>query len=212
MGKRIVVHEEPRRNADSGGMAVDFGTYHHSTAEQSNEIRAWAEKEFTSTLLSLYPPRLALRILDAGCGLGFLSYVAAKCFPKARITGVDLFEHKSISGVSLEKAVKNMKALRTASRISLHRHDLTEPLNPRVKYDLTVSNLVFHNLGKRRFDAYENVFAALKPGGYFIIADLFPNAGEDMRFFRKHSTLVHESKSSGSGRWNPQVKVFRKTE
>lgn len=44
-------------------------------------------------------------------GLGFLTYVAAKCFPKARITGVDLFSHGSISGISMEKAGDNMKSL-----------------------------------------------------------------------------------------------------
>ena len=81
---------------------VDFGTYHYSTPEESNEIRERAEKAFSKLLRSLYPSATPLRILDAGCGLGFLTYVAAKCFPEAHITGVDLFRHGSISGISMD--------------------------------------------------------------------------------------------------------------
>ena len=33
---------------------------------------------FSAVLLTLYEPHSEIRILDAGCGLGFLSYVAAK--------------------------------------------------------------------------------------------------------------------------------------
>jgi len=47
---------------------VDFGTYHHSTPEESNNIRE--------------------RILDAGCGLGFLTYVAARCSRKLALPGL----------------------------------------------------------------------------------------------------------------------------
>ncbi len=53
---------------------VDFGTYHHSTPEESKHIRECAEKAFSKLLRSLYSSRAALKILDAGCGLGFLTY------------------------------------------------------------------------------------------------------------------------------------------
>jgi 2-polyprenyl-3-methyl-5-hydroxy-6-metoxy-1,4-benzoquinol methylase len=90
---------------------VDFGTYHHSTPAESKRIRKDAERAFSKLLRPLYPSGAALRILDAGCGLGFLIYVAAKCFPKARITGVDLFRRGSMSELSMDKAVKNIKSL-----------------------------------------------------------------------------------------------------
>ena len=105
-------------------MNVDFGTYHHSTPEESNQIREYAQKAFTKLLRPLYPPRAALRILDAGCGLGFLTYVAARCFPKAIITGVDLFRRGSMSELSMDKAANNMKSLRIDSRTSLLKHDI----------------------------------------------------------------------------------------
>jgi hypothetical protein len=63
-----------------------------------------------------------------------------------------------------------MKSLGIDSRTSFLKHDLTKPLKPDVQYDLAVSNLVFHNMEKKRFKAYETVFDALKPKGYFVIA------------------------------------------
>jgi cyclopropane fatty-acyl-phospholipid synthase-like methyltransferase len=191
-------------------MDVDFGTYHHSTPEESNQIREYAQKAFTKLLRRLCPPRVALRILDAGCGLGFLTYVAAKCFPKASITGVDLFRNSSVSELSIDKAVKNMKSLGMDSRTSFLKHDLTKPLKSDVQYDLALSNLVFHNLGKKRFKAYGTVFDALKPGGYFVIGDLFPHRKGDMDYFRERSTLIDELHEGSHGRWDYKIRVLRR--
>lgn len=98
--------------------AVDFGTYHHSTSEESKDIREKAETAFSKLLRPIYPSAASLAILDAGCGLGFLTYIAAECFSKADITGVDLFQRGSMSELSMDRAVKNMKALGIASRTS----------------------------------------------------------------------------------------------
>jgi SAM-dependent methyltransferase len=187
----------------------DFGTYHHSTPEESNDIRERAEKAFLKLLRPLYPSGARLRILDAGCGLGFLTYVAATCFPKARITGVDLFRHGSMTQISMDKAVNNMKALGIASRTSFLKHDLTEPLESGVQFDLAVSNLVFHNMGKKRFKAYGTVFDALKPGGFFVIGDLFPHGKADAEYFRERSTLIHELEESDAEPWTYKIKVLR---
>jgi 2-polyprenyl-3-methyl-5-hydroxy-6-metoxy-1,4-benzoquinol methylase len=51
-------------------MDIDFGTYHHSTPNESNAIREQAENAFSKLLRSLYPSGAPLRILDAACGLG----------------------------------------------------------------------------------------------------------------------------------------------
>jgi cyclopropane fatty-acyl-phospholipid synthase-like methyltransferase len=191
---------------------VDFGTYHHSTPEESKRIREGAEIAFSKLLRPLYPSRAALKILDAGCGLGFLTYVAAECFPKASITGVDLFRRGSMSELSIDEVVNNMKSLGIDSRTSFLKHDLTKPLKSDVQYDLAVSNLVFHNLGENKFKAYGTVFEALKPKGYFVIGDLFPKGEADMDYFRERSTLINELDQGGSGRWHYQIKVLRADE
>ena len=192
-------------------MDVDFGTYHHSTPKESREIRERAEKAFSKLLRSLYPRSAALRILDAGCGLGFLTYVAAKCFPKARVRGVDLFRRGSMAEISMEKAARNMKALKVDSRTSFVRHDLTKPLESKARYDLAISNLVFHNMGKKRFRAYETVFDGLKRGGCFVIADLFPHDKADLDYFRERWTLIGEVDQGGEGRWKYKIRVLKKT-
>lgn len=161
---------------------VDFGTYHHTTAEESKRIRRLAREAFSKLLQPLYRSDATLRILDAGCGLGFLMSGAAKCFSKATVTGIDLFRDDSISEISMDKAAKNMKALGLDSRTSFLKHDLIKALKSDLQYDLAVSNLVFHNLGEERFQAYKTVFDALKPNGYFVIGDLFPRGKARHRF------------------------------
>ncbi len=121
-------------------MDVDFGTYHHSTTQESNDIRKHAEETFSKLLKSLYPSSARLRILDAGCGLGFLTYVAARCFPKARVISVDQFTRGSMSAISMAKAVRNMKSLGIESRTSFLKHDLTKPMESETQFDLAVSN------------------------------------------------------------------------
>jgi len=189
---------------------VDFGTYHHSTPEESKRLREYARKAFSKLLRPLYPSGAALRILDAGCGLGFLTYVAAECFPKASVTGVDLFRHRSVTGLSIDQAVKNMKSLGIGSRTSFLEHDLTKPMKLEAQYDLALSNLVFHNLGRKRFAAYGTVFDALKPRGYLLIGDWFPRAKADMNYLLKRSTLVNEFDNGGVGLRDYRIKVFRK--
>jgi cyclopropane fatty-acyl-phospholipid synthase-like methyltransferase len=190
---------------------IDFGTYHHTTPEESRAIREYAEKAFSRLLRPLYASRADLRILDAGCGLGFLMSVVANCFPKAAITGVDLFRHGSISsGISIARAMNNMKSLGIESRTVFLEHDLTKPLKSDVEYDLAVSNLLFHNLGKKRFRGYGTIFDALKLGGYFVIGDLFPHDKADMDYFRAGSTLVGESNEMDAGARNYKIKVLKK--
>jgi hypothetical protein len=76
--------------------------------------------------------------------------------------------------------------------------------------NLALSNLVFHNLGKKRFKAYGTIFDALKPGGYFVIGDLFPHGKGDMDYFRKRSTLIKELDQGSFGRWDYKIQVLRK--
>jgi 2-polyprenyl-3-methyl-5-hydroxy-6-metoxy-1,4-benzoquinol methylase len=53
-----------------------FGTYHHSTSTASKKTRAVVKAMFTDAFASLpFGRDDELRILDVGCGLGFLSCV-----------------------------------------------------------------------------------------------------------------------------------------
>lgn len=191
-------------------MKIDFGTYHHTTAKESDAIRKKAGTAFSKLLRPLYPSGAAVEILDAGCGLGFLMYVAAKCFPKARITGVDVFRRGSLTEISMDKAASNMVSLGIGNRTAFMKHDLTKPMKADGRYDLAVSNLVFHNLGKKRFKAYAAVFDALKPGGFFVIGDLFPHDKADTRYFHGRATVLSELDEGGSRPWAYKIRVLKK--
>jgi len=103
-----------------------------------------------------------------------------------------------------------MKSLGIDCRTSFLKHGLTKPMESDVRFDMALSNLVFHNMGKKRFKAYGTVFDALKPRGYFVIGDLFPHGKADMDYFLERSTLINELDESGFGPWDYKIKVLRK--
>ena len=128
----------------------DFGTYHHSTSVASKKVRIIVKALFTDAFASLPLGRDdELRILDVGCGLGFLSCVSAKFYKNALITGVDTFEHASLKRSSLEGAKENARILGFSDRIDFKKVDVFR-FTPAEKVDIIVSNLVFHNFGKMR--------------------------------------------------------------
>jgi methylase of polypeptide subunit release factors len=94
-----------------------------------------------------------LRILDVGCGLGFLSCVGAEFYRNARITAIDSFKDASLKRSSLDKAKENARILGFSDRIDFKKGDVFR-FTPAKKFNIIVSNLVFHNFGKIRFEAY----------------------------------------------------------
>lgn len=154
-------------------MEPEFGTYHHSTSLASKEIRAAVKDMFTDAFISLPSRRKDnLRILDVGCGLGFLSCVCAEFYTNARITGIDTFKHASLKDAELYRAEENARILGFSDRIKFKEADVFRFL-PSRKFDIIVSNLVFHNFGKKRFDAYSRLSSWAHDGSFILIGDLF---------------------------------------
>src|SRR5215831_11731880 len=85
----------------------DFGTYHHSTC--GFQGGTYSSESYVHRCLHFYSVRRddELKILDVGCGLGFLSCVSAEFYQTAWITGIDTFEHASFKRSSLGKAKEN---------------------------------------------------------------------------------------------------------
>src|SRR5215469_13280726 len=120
-------------------------TYHHSTSVAFKKVRAVVKDMFTDTFASLPLGRDdELRILDVGCGLGFLSCVSAEFYKNATITGFDTFKHVSLKRSSLEGAKENTRILGFSDRIDFKKGDVFR-FSPLEKFDIIVSNLVFHN-------------------------------------------------------------------
>ena len=158
----------------------DFGRYHHSTQRGSEQIRGKIEVLFTEALGDLpFSRHDEPKILDIGCGLGFLSWICAKYYPNGMITGIDTFQHESLKNSSLARAKNNMKGF--SERMRFQKGDIFRSDYSARRFDLFVSNLVFHNFGRKRFNAYERLAQWTTPKSYIALGDLFFDYKKDSK-------------------------------
>jgi cyclopropane fatty-acyl-phospholipid synthase-like methyltransferase len=163
----------------------DFGTYHHSTPGASERIRERAKVQFSEGFASLpFSRDDPLKILDIGCGLGFLSCVSAEYYPNALVTGFDRFEHPSLKGSSLARAKENAGILGLSAKVKFEKGEVLASNYGGRRFALFVSNLVYHNLGRKRHEAYGRLARWASPGSYALIGDIFFNYKEDSKRLR----------------------------
>jgi ribosomal protein L11 methylase PrmA len=175
-GKRILRSSVGKvvKRSTIGNLRPDFGTYHHTTPSGSEKAREKFKSLFKETFGDLpFSHNANLKILDMGCGLGFLSCVCAEHYPNARITAFDTFEHASLKDSSLVKAKNNARILGFSERISFQKRDFFRSDYSKGKFDLFVSNLVFENFGKKRLDAYERLAKWATPKSYAVLSEIF---------------------------------------
>ena len=170
---------------------IDFGLYHHSTKEQSEDLRKIARTMFMEAFKKIGIPEDAkIIILDAGAGSGFLTYTAASYFHNANITAIDNFTDKSLEGNSIDRIKENMEKLGIYDRVKILEKDLMKPIDTGRVFDLAISNIVLHNLGKSRFTAYKNISKTIKCNRYFINADGFIRKNIFVDPFRKDMNKI----------------------
>jgi SAM-dependent methyltransferase len=172
----------------------DFGTYHYSTRAGSEMIRTVAKGMFTDAFGPLpFARDDELQILDVGCGLGFLSCVCAEFYQTARITGIDTFKHTSLKGSSIERAKRNAKTLGFLDRIDFKNGDVFT-FTPAKRFHVIVSNLVFHNLGKRRFEAYSRVSSWMQSDSFVVMGGSFLSPETDLTQLSREFKILREVK------------------
>jgi 2-polyprenyl-3-methyl-5-hydroxy-6-metoxy-1,4-benzoquinol methylase len=122
------------------------------------------------------------KILDAGCGQGYLSRLLAK--RGARVTGLEP------TGVMLDYAIERER--REKLGITYIRADLSDYSQLSEKFDTVVSNMVLMDIPDYE-RAIANCLALLEPGGHFIFSishPCFENSHAD--FMRKGFCEVRE--------------------
>ena len=173
------------RGQASVNLRPDFGTYHCSTSRESEKTRGRARVLFTKAFDRLpFSRNDKIAILDIGCGLGFLSFVCAEYYPHSMITGFDTFEHPSLKSSSLTRAKNNAKVMGLSKRIRFQKGDIFRADYKKVRFNLFVSNLVFHNLDEKRLEAYERLARWATPESYIVLGDLFFDYGADIKKLR----------------------------
>jgi ubiquinone/menaquinone biosynthesis C-methylase UbiE len=159
---------------------ADFGTYHRSTREESENMREKVASLFSQAFRILEGSSFVpVEVLDAGSGHGFLSSLVASKYTDAFITGADSFEDGSLLDSSLEKAVRNAEILGFRDRVKFLKADLRDlPVND-CSFDLVVTSLVYHNIRKEKEKALKEITRVLRPGGYLIFGDIFTEGVAD---------------------------------
>ena len=181
------------RRTRSNARKPDFGTYHHSTPKRSERSRALVAQGFLEAFETLpFSRDQEVEIMDLGCGLGFLSCVCAKFYRRARVTGIDTFQHASLKGSSLEKANENARILGLSERVHFERGDILACDYGDRGFDLFVSNLVFHNLGRRRFGAYDRLLSWMGPNSHALLGDAFREWKGDVKRLSNIFTIEKE--------------------
>jgi hypothetical protein len=66
-------------------------------------------------------------------------------------------------------------------------------------FDLVVSNLVYHNLGRQRFTAYKRLAACVPKSSYVVLGELFFGNGPDIKVLSLLFREVKELPTAGLG-------------
>jgi ubiquinone/menaquinone biosynthesis C-methylase UbiE len=164
-GKLLHHHTE---HADSGR------TLNHPRAYEIVSAIAFAgARRYTFTrLAALAKPRAGDRILDVGCGTGYLTRVLAPVVtPAGQVTGLD--PSPAMIEYALGRAPGNCDY--TVGR----GQDLPFPDG---SFDTVVSSLALHHIpADDRREAVREMFRVLRPGGRLLVADLRPPANALVR-------------------------------
>ena len=114
------------------------------------------------------------RVLDVGCATGLVSVLAAHRLDRGRVTGIDTWQRKYVSGNSIDTAKRNLAAEGVAKRVTLRKGDLLDLPFGDGSFDLVVSSLALHNFMARtdRARAIEEIVRVLHTGGRVVILDV----------------------------------------
>lgn len=136
------------------------------------------------------------RILDLGCGDGFLARALLAEYPKAAAVLVDYSEPM------LERARQAMTA--DADRSEIFQGDLALPLSSFIAHkglDLVVSGFAIHHLPHvRKRELFGEIFDMLVPGGLFVNIEHVASASEELEALYDNAYIDNISVRTGKDR------------
>ena len=139
---------------------------------------------FYAYTASLLPKAAGSLVLDLGCGTGLELEAYFALNPRAKVTGIDL------SGAMLDA----LKAKFPEKDLTLVRASYFDvPFGTR-RFDAAVSVESLHHFpAERKAALYGKLYAALKPGGAFVLTDYFAESEElEKEYFRNLADLKKE--------------------
>ncbi|MHB1471196.1 MAG: class I SAM-dependent methyltransferase [Thermoplasmataceae archaeon] len=157
-------------------VTVDFGVYHHSSREESEKMRKEISSMFSKAIENIrgkLPDGMPIRALDAGCGLGFISYLIYSEFRDAHIYAIDIFTDSSLHDNSMERTLQNFRHLGMSENVTVVRSDLRKIPYDDCYFGIAASSLVYHNLGNDFQSGISEIHRVLENDGIFLYGDIF---------------------------------------
>ncbi len=133
------------------------------------------------------------RVIDLGCGDGFLARAVLSRFPTAHALLIDHSEPM------LRRAHEAMSPF--SGRYEIRQGDLGESLPPQVgedPFDLIVSGYAIHHLPTaRKRSLYQEVYDSLRPGGLFVNVEHIASATLELEAVHDEAYIDHIAAVTG---------------
>jgi len=142
------------------------------------------------------------QILDCGCGTGRHAIPLAKQMTEGSfLTGIDIYDTKSISINSLERVQKNAVLEGVSERTRFMFGSVTGIPFDNETFDLVTCMGVIHEVGKLKSKAFQEIYRVLKPSGLFYFRELnrisqIPTTGIFAFYFKSESYWEDELKNN----------------
>lgn len=138
---------------------------------------------------ALFPAQGALRLLDLGCGTGLELDELWKRNPDIQVVGIDLAE-KMLQKLHEKHASRNL----TTVQADYFQYDFGT-----AQFDAAVSvESLHHFTHEEKLGLYRRLFAALKPGGFYVETDYYaPDQAQEDFYFSERDRLMQEQQIKG---------------
>jgi len=131
------------------------------------KLAVWTE------LLATLPFAGDETVVDLGCGRGAVLVRAARCVPRGRALGVDIWRSVDQTGNNAAATRRNLAVEGVLDQARLCTGDMRALPLASDALDVIVSSLAIHNISDAagRREAIEDAYRVLRPGGRLLVAD-----------------------------------------
>lgn len=131
------------------------------------------------------------QVLDVGCGNGIMTTAVAHRLTTGKVIGIDIWD-ETAGDQTTQEFWQNARAEGVADRVDVRDVDARRMPFDAQQFDVIVSSLAFHHMGSEesRAQVIREIMRVLKPGGTFLLYDLFPMTGAAGELLRQNGWRV----------------------